>query len=266
MAEAFPENVSGNQDDQDLDNREKSISVLLLATKWQFDMYGLSTVNKSLVNNLRVVDPEGKKIKITCAVIEEERNIKDDQKEDDHKYKVQLRGSKQPRGPKRKPNIEWLDNSTAAYYLHLVRENSFDFIIGYAPYLANGALNFRDIFATTKNKPKVIFMIHDLPKSTEGDIDEDLLFEWLSEVDTVFSVGKEVKAEVFSSIASLPPAHKPFHQLCIPGFPLELFNVHRAAVEVNKLQGTQNITLMTGDRKDLDINGLDFPLAVASIF
>ena len=68
MAEAFPD----NPDDEDLGEEEKIISVLLLTTKWQFDTYGLSTVNKSLVNNLRVVDPEGKKIKITCAVVEEE--------------------------------------------------------------------------------------------------------------------------------------------------------------------------------------------------
>ena len=78
MAEAFPENVSHNPDDVEVDKREKPISILTLATKWQFDAYGLSTVNKSLVNNLRVVDPEGKKIKITCAVVEEEKNIKDD--------------------------------------------------------------------------------------------------------------------------------------------------------------------------------------------
>ena len=122
MAEAFPENVSDNEDDQDLDKREKTISVLLLATKWQFDTYGLSTVNKSLVNNLRVVDPEGKKIKITCAVVDEEGKIESKQKEDTEKCQVQLRGSKQPRGLKKKPNIEWLDNSTAAYYLDLVRK------------------------------------------------------------------------------------------------------------------------------------------------
>ena len=59
MAEEFPDNSSGS------DAQENPISILLLATKWQFDTYGLSTVNKSLVNNLRVVDPEGKKIKIT---------------------------------------------------------------------------------------------------------------------------------------------------------------------------------------------------------
>ena len=60
MAEAFPDNSSAS------DAHEKLISILVLATKWQFDTYGLSTVNKSLVNNLRMLDPEGKKIKITA--------------------------------------------------------------------------------------------------------------------------------------------------------------------------------------------------------
>ena len=56
------------------------------------------------------------------------------------------------------------------------------------------------------------------------------------------------------------------HKLYIPGFPLELFNVRWDTREGNKVQGTQNITMMTGDRKDLDISGLDFPLAFASVF
>ena len=81
MAEAFQEEVLDNQTEVSFDNQEKPISVLLFATKWQFDTYGLSTVNKSLANNLRVVDPEGKKIKITCAVLEEEKNIREDQRE-----------------------------------------------------------------------------------------------------------------------------------------------------------------------------------------
>ena len=257
MAEAFPD----NPDDEDLGEEEKIISVLLLATKWQFGTYGLSTVNKSLVNNLRVVDPEGNKIKITCAVVEEERKIDSYQKEDAEKYKVELRGGKQLRGPKKKPKIKWLDINTGTYYLDIVRESPFDFIIGHVPYLANGALNLRDIYTATENKPKVILIIHDLPRTTDGDIDEDTLLEWLSEADFIFSVGKEVEAEIFSS---LPPEKRSCYELYIPGFPLELFNVQRAVQEGNKVFGTQNVTLMTGDRKDLEINGLDFPLAVMS--
>ena len=261
MAEAFPENIPENPGKEDLlDKPEKPISVLLLTTKWQFDTFGLSTVNKSLVNNLRVVDPEGKKIKITCAVVEEDVNTKD-QKEDAERHKVRLKGAKQPRGQKMKPHVECLDKYTGSYYLDLVRENCFDFIIGHVPYLANGCLNLRDMYITTRGQPKVILMIHDLPRTTDGDIDEDSLLEWLSEADVVFSVGKEVEADIF---ASLPPEKRSQHKLYIPGFPLELFNVRRGKVQGNKVEGTQNVTLMTGDKKDLKINGLDFPVAVTS--
>ena len=68
MAEAFPVELAAAEPHLG----KKTISVLLLATKWQFDTYGLSTINKSLVNNLRLVDPEDETIKITCAIIEEE--------------------------------------------------------------------------------------------------------------------------------------------------------------------------------------------------
>ena len=61
------------------DSSRKVISVLLLATRWTFDTYGLSTVNKSIVNNLRLIDPDAKTIKITCAVLEEEGKISEDQ-------------------------------------------------------------------------------------------------------------------------------------------------------------------------------------------
>ena len=262
MAEALPERVWDNSSDTDNVN---PISVLLLATKWQFDTYGLSTVNKSLVNNLRVVDPEGKKIKITCAVVEEEKSIKDDQREEAAKYKVKLKGAKQPRGPRKQLNIEWLDSSAGTYYSDLVRNHSYDFIIGHVPCLAYGPLNLRDLYPETEPKPKVILMIHDLPRTTEGDTDDGSLLEWLSEADIVFSVGKEVEAEVFSSIASLPPEVKPIHKLYIPSFPLELFNIYPENVTGNKIRGTQNITMMTGNRKDLHTGGIDFPLAVASI-
>ena len=261
MAEAFPEDIQDNPDEVNLDN---PISVLILATKWQFDTYGLSTVNKSLVNNLRVVDPEGKTIKITCVVLEEEKNIKDDQRADAEKSKVELRGGKQPRGSKEKPNIKWLGSSATAYYLDLMRDTKFNFIIGHVPYLANGCLNLRD--AATETKPKVILMIHDLPRNSDGDTDEESLLEWLSEADTVFSVGKEVEAEIISSITSLEPEQRPIHKLYIPAYPLELFHLCRDASEGNQVRGTQNVTMMTGDRKDLDINGLDFPWAVTSTF
>ena len=266
MAQVSPEEDLQKQEEDVFvgDSQEDPISILLLATKWQFDTYGLSTVNKSLINNLRMVDPEGKKIKITYAVVEEDKNIKDDERKDAEKYKVKLKGAKQPRGPKKKANRDWLDESTGAYYLDLFMEDTFDFIIGHVPYLANGCFNFKDMYSHKDKKPKIVLFVHGLPKTTAGDIDDDSLLEWLGDSDVVFSLGKEMEAEIFSSIASLPPEQQPTHKLYIPEFPLELFNVRRTTTKENKVQGTQNVTMMTGNRRDLEISGLDFPLAVAS--
>ena len=58
---------------RDIPNASReTISLLILTTRWQFDTYGLSAVNKCLVNNLRVVDPDGKWVNVTCTVLEED--------------------------------------------------------------------------------------------------------------------------------------------------------------------------------------------------
>ena len=258
----------------------------MLTNKWQFDNYGLSTINKSLVNNLRVVDPEGKKIKITCAVrlMEEEGNITDDERKDAEKYnsfriifspyvmdevfgEVKLVGAKQPRGRKKRPTVEWLDESTAAYYLDLVRERTYNYIIGNVPYLANGSLNLRDLSPTTAQKPKVILFVHSFPKTNEGDdIDEDALLEWLTETDVVFSVGKAVEAELLPYIGSLPTQDRPVHKLYVPSFPLELFNVQRDVLKDSKVRVNKNVMLINGERKDMNISGIDFELAVTATY
>ena len=54
--EALPESDT----DYVPDDPRKVISVLLLATRWSFDTYCLSTINKSIGNNLRLVDPDAK--------------------------------------------------------------------------------------------------------------------------------------------------------------------------------------------------------------
>ena len=71
----------------------------------------------SPVNNLRVMDPEGKKIKTTHVFMEKDKNIKVDQRKDAVKYNVKLKGSKQPRSPKKQPSMEWLDSDASTYYL-----------------------------------------------------------------------------------------------------------------------------------------------------
>ena len=258
MAEAFPEEPSASE----LHPDERVISVLFLAIRWQFDTYGLSTINNSLINNLRLVDPEGKTIKITCAIVEEEGKNKDVDVSDAGKSGVVLRGAKRPMSKKRqsKPELSWLDEHAAAYYRHLQDEN-FDFIIGHAPFLANGCFNLKDLYRGREISPKIILMFHGLPKKENGDIDDNMLEEWLTEVDIVFSVGKAVESELIPYVAGMDEEIRPVHKMYIPSYPAELFHVAQEP-KGTKIEGTQNITMMSTEFKDFDVTGLDFPLAV----
>ena len=47
----------------------------------------------------------------------------------------------------------------------------------------------------------------------------------------------------------------------IPSYPVELFHIVREQ-KGKEVVGTQNITMMSAEFKDLDVTGLDFPLAV----
>ena len=259
MAEAFP-------DDHDLpDDSRKPISILLLATRWQFDTYGLSTVNKSLVNNLRLIDPDGKAIKITCAVLQDDGEIKDEDLKDARKERVDLKGAKRPRGSKRgtKPKLQWLDKSPGAYYFHLVQDQNYDFIVGHAPYVANGCFNLRDLHRNKQEPPKIILIFHELPTDENKDVDTEMLLDWLNESDVVFSIGQAIEDELLPYIKTLEPQKRPSHKLYLPSYPLDLFVLKQNKVE-SKIRGTQNVSIMSGDIKDLDVNGLDFPLAVTA--
>ena len=258
MAEAFPEERFAPESIV----VEKTVSVLLLASRWQFDTYDLSTINISLVNNLRLVDPEGKSVKITCAVVEDEGQIKDEDFVNADKYVVELKGAKRPRQKgHRKPELHWLDENTGAYYHHIIHQQSFDFIIGHAPYLANGCLNLKDLYKERDVLPKVILMFHGLPKDENGDVDDEMVSDWLKESDVVFSIGKAVESELVPYIAGIDEDNKPIHKMYLPSYPIELFHVVREQ-KGNKIVSTQNITMMSAEFKDLDITGLDFPLAV----
>ena len=259
MAEAFPEEPSASELHED--GSRITISVLLLASKWQFDTYGLSTINKSLVNNLRLVDPDDETIKITCAVVEEGKSNFPDMS-DAGKYRVVLKGAKRPMSKKKhgNPDLQWLDEYAATYYRHLQHDH-FDFIIGHAPYLANGCFNLKELNMERGMTPKIILMFHGLPKKENGDIDEEMLAEWLNEADMVFSVGKAIESELVPFIGEIDKENRPIHKMYIPSYPIELFHVTQEA-KGKEVVGTQNITMMSAEFKDLDVTGLDFPLAV----
>ena len=209
-----------------------------------------------------MVDPEGKTIKITCAVLDEQGKIHKIDTKDAQSCGVLLKGAKRPMSQKRKskPELSWLDEHAGAYYRHL-QDQHYDFIIGHAPYLANGCFNLKDICAERQSTPKTVLIFHGLPKDENGDIDDELLEEWLKEADITFSVGQAVESELIHYIKSIDKDRKPIHKMYIPSYPLELFHEEREKVG-EKIVGIQNITMMSGEIKDLDVAGLDFPLSV----
>ena len=234
----------------------------MLATSWQFDTLGISTINKSLVNNLRVVDSTSAHIHITCAVLEEEGKITEAELKDVAKYGVKLRGARQPRGKKRRPEMQWLDEDVAKYYRHLVVENVYDFIIGHVPYLTDGSLNLRDLSKDFHkgHSPKVILVAHALPLTEEGELDEECLAEWLKETDTVLSIGNNIFMKIDSC---LDEEEQVDHKLYLPGFPLDFFKIQQKKSH-GAVKGEQNILPMTAERKNLEVIGLNFELAVVS--
>ena len=114
-----------------------------------------------------------------------------------------------------------------------------------------------------KETPKIILMWHALPKDENGDVDDEMLLEWLEEADVVFSVGKAVEDDLWPYILAMEPKTRPVHKLYFPSYPLELFEVKQDSADA-KIRGTQNVSMMSGEIKELDIDGLDFPLAVTA--
>ena len=105
-------------------------------------------------------------------------------------------------------------------------------------------------------------MVHSLPR-IEDQVACEILEGWLEEADAVFSVGKTAQSELQPYIDGLDQDQKPVHKLYVPGFLVELLGIVQEP-RGNKIQGTQYISLMTGEPRELDIPGLDFPLAVSA--
>ena len=262
MAEAeediFPEDLP---ELETTDDPKTSTPVLVLSTKWSFDTLDISNVTRSLINDLRMTDPDGKAIEITCTVLDEEDKIKGNQLRDAAKYHVQLKGAKQPRGKKRKLELSWLNEQAATYYQHLVFDTKFDFIVGHIPHLVDGCLNLRDQIKKIHkgHSPKVILVAHALPLTDEGDVDEECLAEWLGEADLVFSVGDNMWMTIDAHLRS-QNINPEKHNLYLPGFPSEFLHVQQQEKR-GPVRGQQNILVFAWQEES---NELNLELAVIS--
>ena len=239
------------------------ISLLFLSPKWQYDTYGVASVVRSLVNDLWLTDPDGQKIQMTCAVLQEDGEITKDDKEDAAKQNVKLRGVQLPWGVKTVPTVQEMDTQTVSYYQHLVLKQHFNFVIGHIPFLANAALNLSDLRKQVDTKPNVILLTHTLPQNSTGDTDVNLLLQWLKGCKMVLSIGESVKADIDQYVHCLDQSEKPIHQTYIPGCPAELLTILQGK-RSSSVTGPQKISVVTKEKKDLEVSGLNYSLAVAS--
>ena len=244
------------------DPSKKQVSVLMLTPQWQFDDYGMATITRSLVQNLRMIDPEGTFIKIICAVLEDDGNISRKEREDALKLKVQLVGYSRPRGDSGEPELHWQDKSVANYYRDIALERDVDFVIGHAPYLTNGCLNLKDMFVKKGLSCKAILVIHKLQRSGNEEITEEQ-FSALCEADVVLCMEKSVIEELSRRILAPEQENTPDFKWYFPEFSTKLFEVKR---DENRRSGSlREIYTMTKEKMNLRVNGLDFALAATSV-
>ena len=242
----------------------RQIKVLTLTPRWRFDTMGLSGITRSLVNNLRVLDPDARNIQITCAVLQEDGKIEEAEIRDAAKHGVRLKGAKLAKWRKGKPNLSWLNEDVAKYYLHILVNDQYDYIIGALPYFTEGCLFLRDTIKDLceDHNPKVILVAHALPTTNEGDVDEDTLLPWLGEADVVLSVGNKVFSKIESCIDSNDIDID--HKLYLPGFELDLFKIERKIKPNKQPLGEQNILMIKPELEDIKASNLDFKLAIVS--
>ena len=224
-----------------------------------FDFSNITSVTRSLVNTLRCQDPDGAKINITCAVLDLDGKVY--QTEDAEAEHVDLKGATLPQGDEMiTPEIRWINQLSSSYYERLLNENSFNFIIGHAPLLAHGAANLK-ANCKGENPPKVVLMIHTLPKTEKGLINKNLLCTWMEGTDIVFSIGETdsniLKRFIYGKI----------HEIYIPICPLKhsrKLSESESTMSVKSGDTTPKITVMVG-RKESGYNGIDIKLVVAAV-
>ena len=239
-----------------MSNYQGPVSALLLTTRWLFDFTSITTVTRSLVSNLRHYDPNGQNVTITCAILENDGRIEQVQIDDANTHNLTLRGAVHPMGENVNiSGIEQMNGFSAAFYHHVFDKGSYDFIIGHAPLFPFGAVNLKNVYKGN-NTPKVVLVVHELPKTTEGYLKRNRGRSWIKETDIVFSIGKSAKTELERFLFGKK------HELYIPIYPLEDIQCQRVA-KIPEMYHKQ-ITLMVG-KKELDYNGINLQLAIRAV-
>ena len=242
------------------------ISILFLASTWKYDGHGITSINRSIINDLWMADQNATKVKMTCALLEQEDHlITLEEREDAKKHKVNLIGAMLPRGVEDLPEVTEVDRYCYAFFQHIdFKTLKVTHIVGHMPNMVNAAFSLRDIFRIAGQSPKVVLVIHTLP-TKNSTTDMASLSNVLLESDIVVSVGHPMYQEISQYIRTLPDENKkPRHKVYIPGGPVELLSTKRPSKHEHK-QGPRNILVITGERsKGTAAKGLDYEVAVAA--
>ena len=153
-----------------------------------------------MINNLRHHDPNGDHVEITCAILEEDRGVEKEQINNAKEQNVTLKGAVRPAGETVLiPEPQWMDKLSAAYYHNVFDQGPYNFIVGHAPLLSYGAVNLKEVYKG-KIVPKVVLVIHELPKTKHG-LERETLDKWIKGTDIIFSIGKPPRMSLKDSFS-----------------------------------------------------------------
>ena len=203
------------------------------------------------MDNIRQYDPNGEKIKLTCAILERNESLQNAHVDDANAHNVTLKGAIPPKGKKlSEPEIEWLNGSSALYYHHVFDQDaSYNFIIGHAPLFVFGAENLKRVYKGD-NVPKVVLFVHTLPKTTKGDLEKATLYSWIKGTEIFFSIGENVRNELDRFVRGMQ------HEMYIP------LGHGKIPPGIQTVRENELLIAMAVGSQDFDFNGLDVMLGV----
>ncbi len=233
------------------------ISILFLAPSWKYDGYGIASINRSIINDLWMADQKGAKIKMTCALLQEEDDsITDEDREDARRHNVDLIGVTLPRGKEELPPLSDVDDYCSAFFSRKLQGYAPTYIVGHMPYMFNAAFSIQDMF----NFAEVVLVMHALPRKN-STVHVTSLNKALKDAYIVVSVGHPIYRETSKHLGAIQE-RRPKHKVYLPGGPVELLSIERSRFDV--MRGPHNILVLTGENHNMHVPGLDYEVAVAA--
>ncbi len=236
------------------------MEILFLGTKWKYDSFGIAALNESLINDVWNIDPEGSTIQMKCAVFD---HLTEESKKDASLSSVELIGAKLPRGQKEFPDdISALDIHCINYFQDVdFNKRNFTFIVGHVPFLGNAPYNMSTYLKKHYNQvPRVILVIHDLPRDKDNKIDDRTLTELVQDAYLILSVGHQN----FEWIEDYMDLRNVIHKLYLPYCPVEFFKISRPKVTTNDIKHSQHFLTFAAGKGTEEARGIDYNLAVKS--